>query len=95
MSADEESTSPDDAPEPVLVDHRALAPETLRALVEDFVTRDGTDYGESEVPVASRVRRVMTQLDRGEAVVTFDPASETVTLLPANDPRVSASKRRR
>lgn len=95
MSADERSASDGDAPEPVLVDHRALAPETLRGLVEDFVTRDGTDYGESEVPVDSRVRRVMAQLDRGEAVVSFDPATETVTLLPANDPRVSASKRRR
>ena len=96
MSGDDPRAPPDDEPqEPVLVDHRQLAPATLRALVEDFVTRDGTDYGENEVPLESRLKRVFAQLERGETVVSFDPASETVTLLSSRDPRVSAAKRRR
>lgn len=66
---------------PVLVDHRTLAPETLRALVEDFVTRDGTDYGESEVPLDRRVKNVLAQLESGRASVCYDPESGTVTVV--------------
>jgi len=74
----ESAGSPD---EPVLIDHRTLGPDTLRALVEDFVTRDGTDYGETEVPLERRVRNVLAQLDSGRASVSFDPESGTVTVV--------------
>jgi uncharacterized protein YheU (UPF0270 family) len=55
--------------------------ETLAALIEEFVTRDGTDYGASEVAVSSKVSQVREQLRRGEVLIVFDSASETVNLL--------------
>jgi uncharacterized protein YheU (UPF0270 family) len=75
------SVAPDEAP-PELVDvpMTQLAPDTLQALVESFVLREGTDYGEQEVPLATKVAQVLRQLQRGEAHIVFDPATESVDI---------------
>lgn len=54
--------------------------ETLGNLIEEFVTRDGTDYGETEIPLTTRVEQVRRQLRRGEAVVWFDETTESVSI---------------
>jgi hypothetical protein len=71
-----------EAPAPVEVPLAALAPETLSALIESFVAREGTDYGELERSFASKVVDVRRQLERGEARIEFDSASETVNIVP-------------
>lgn len=65
----------------MIVPWQQLAADTLLNLIEEFVTRDGTDYGEQEVSLAERVSRVREQLAREQVVIWFDPASESVTLL--------------
>ncbi|MFO1467305.1 MAG: YheU family protein [Steroidobacteraceae bacterium] len=64
--------------EPVEIPHRELSSEALRGVIESFVLREGTDYGEREFSLEQKVAHVLTQLDRGEAQVLFDPATETV-----------------
>jgi len=59
-----------------------LSPAALRALVEEFVTRDGTDYGAVERGLDAKVADVMRQIERGEVRIVFDPDSETTTLVP-------------
>jgi uncharacterized protein YheU (UPF0270 family) len=66
---------------PVLLDHASLAPDTLRSLVEDFVTRDGTDYGATEAPLERRVADVLAQLKSGKATISFDPDAGTTTIV--------------
>ena len=58
-----------------------LAPETLRAVIESFVLREGTDYGEHETPLEDKVAQVLIQLQRGEAHITFDPATDSVNVV--------------
>jgi len=58
-----------------------LEPDTLRAVIESFVLREGTDYGLHETSLEAKVAQVLMQLRRGEAHITFDPASESVTLV--------------
>lgn len=58
-----------------------LAADTLDRLLEEFVTRDGTDYGEREVPLAQKVEQVRTQLRRGLVLIVFDELSESVTIV--------------
>ena len=58
-----------------------LAPELLHAVVESFVLREGTDYGEKEVSLEAKVARVLAQLRKGEAKILFDPESESVTIM--------------
>ncbi|HEY4341007.1 MAG TPA: YheU family protein [Steroidobacteraceae bacterium] len=57
-----------------------LAPDTLQALIESFVLREGTDYGVEEVPLATKVGQVVRQLQRGEAQILFDPETESVDI---------------
>ena len=69
------------------VPYERLSESALRGLVEDFVTRDGTDYGETEVPLERKVAAVLRQLELGEACVVFDPASETASIVRRGLPR--------
>lgn len=73
----------DSEPKVTVVPHAALQPATLRSLIEEFVTRDTTDYGVRERTLDEKVADVMRQLDRGEAVVVFDADSGTVNIVPA------------
>ena len=57
-----------------------LAAATLQSLVESFVLREGTDYGVQEASLATKVAQVMRQLQRGEARIVFDPATESVDI---------------
>jgi uncharacterized protein len=59
------------------IPHTALAPETLRNLVEEFVTREGTDYGNHDYSLQDKVRHVLRQLERGNVVIIYDSKSET------------------
>jgi len=61
----------------------ALSPEALRGLAAEFVTRDGTDYGWRERSVEEKVRDVLRQLERGEAKIMFDPASNSANIVAA------------
>jgi uncharacterized protein YheU (UPF0270 family) len=58
-----------------------LGLDTLRAVVESFVLREGTDYGEHETSLETKVAQVLRQLRRGEAHLTFDPATESVNVV--------------
>jgi uncharacterized protein YheU (UPF0270 family) len=64
-----------------------IAAETLDALIEEFVTREGTEYGAADVPLARKVVQVRTQLQRGDVVIVFDELSESVNLLTKQDYR--------
>ena len=66
----------------VEVPTRALSRDALRALVEEFVTRDGTDYGAVERSLEAKVVDVLRQIDRGEVRIVFDPESETTSIVP-------------
>ena len=66
---------------PIRVAPDDLAPDTLRAVIESFVLREGTDYGEHETSLEDKVAQVLIQLRRGEAHVTFDPATESVNIV--------------
>jgi uncharacterized protein YheU (UPF0270 family) len=71
----------EEAREPVVVPHGELAPELLRAVIESFVLREGTDYGEREIALQDKVARVITQLQRGEAQILFDPDTDSVSIV--------------
>lgn len=68
----------------MLIPHTLLQAQTLTALIEDFVTRDGTDNGD-ETPLEVRVQRVRHALEKNEAVIVFDPESEQCQLALRRD----------
>jgi len=66
---------------PIRVVPDELEPDTLRAVIESFVLREGTDYGVHETSLEDKVAQVLIQLRRGEAHITFDPATESINVV--------------
>jgi len=64
----------------MIIPHTDIAPATLNALIEEFVTRDGTDYGDIETSVATKVQQVMNQLERKEVFIVYSEEYETCTI---------------
>lgn len=58
-----------------------LGDDILQAIIEEFILREGTDYGAREAEFASKVAQVHKQLASGEILITFDPKTENCTLL--------------
>jgi uncharacterized protein YheU (UPF0270 family) len=65
----------------VEVPYARLAPDVLRRLAEEFVTRDGTDYGAAEKTLDAKVSALRRQLESGEVVIVYDAQSETTNIL--------------
>lgn len=71
----------DQSPNPVVVPHTELSADALRGVVESFVLREGTEYGEKDFSLEQKVAHVMRQIERGEARIVFDLTSETVDVV--------------
>nr|WP_231874208.1 YheU family protein [Alcanivorax sp. NBRC 102024] len=65
----------------MIVPWKDLPPDTLTNLIEEFVTRDGTDYGDQEVATSTKVEQVRTQLKQQEAFIVFDEVTESVSVM--------------
>jgi uncharacterized protein YheU (UPF0270 family) len=63
------------------IPHTKLSPATLRAVVQEFVTRDGTDYSSVE----RRIENVLRQLESGQVELHFDDQSQTCNLVNADE----------
>ena len=68
-------------PQPIVIPHTELSAAALRSVVESFVLREGTDYGEREISLDQKVAQVLRQLERGEARIIFDAELETVDIV--------------
>ena len=65
---------------PIVIPPADLSARALQGVIESFVLREGTDYGERECSLEQKVAQVRAQLERGQARILFDPESNTVTL---------------
>ena len=68
----------------MIIPHYMLSPEVLHSVIEAFVTREGTDYGEHDIPLATKVFQVHKQLDEGAAVIVYDQETESYTMQPSH-----------
>jgi uncharacterized protein len=63
-----------------------LTPEALQGVIEEFISREGTEYGESEVSRDTKIRYVKKKLEHESAVLLFDDETETTNIFLADDP---------
>ncbi len=71
----------------VIVPAERLSPHALAGLIEEFVTRSGTDYGRREATLDEKSASVRRQLADGRARITYDTASQTCTIVLSDDVR--------
>jgi hypothetical protein len=75
---DEQEAAPETELEIPLDD---LSPDALLGVVDDFVLREGTEYGATEYTLEQKRKHVLTQLRSGQAKLMFDPRTESCTIL--------------
>ena len=66
----------------MIIPHEKLSPEALKGLIEEFVTRPGTDTGYTKKTLEENVDMVMKQLKLGDVVVVYDEDSQTANIVP-------------
>ncbi|ODS15739.1 MULTISPECIES: YheU family protein [Pseudoalteromonas] len=69
----------------MIIPFEQLDKDTLYNLIESYVLREGTDYGEQEFSIESKVAQVNQQLKSGEAMVFFSELHESVTIISKNE----------
>jgi len=69
----------------MIIPYEQLSSDALQGLIEEFITREGTDYGIEEISLSTKVEQVKNQLKRREVVVVFDEATESVSILSRRD----------
>lgn len=66
---------------PIRIPHQQLSTDTLDGLIEEFVTRNGTDL--TDAPRS--IEQVRKLLEQGKAVITFDEDEESCNILLRED----------
>jgi uncharacterized protein len=70
-----------------------LSSEALQGVVEEFVSREGTDYGEKEASPETKFMQVKSKLEKGLAVLVFDDQTETTNIFLADNPILKKIKK--
>lgn len=68
----------------MLIPYQDLDLDTLHNLIEYFILREGTDYGEQEISLPEKTEKVFQQLKEGTVVILYSELSESVTLIHKN-----------
>ncbi|GAB2926914.1 YheU family protein [Rheinheimera gaetbuli] len=66
----------------MIIPYTDIAEDTLNNLIEYYVLREGTDYGEQEMAMAEKVAMVQRQLKSGEVVIVYSELHESINLMP-------------
>ena len=65
----------------ILILPHQLTPEALIGVVDEYINREGTDYGHHDYTLSEKRRTVLTELERGTAVICFDPETESTSII--------------
>ena len=63
------------------IPHNQVPEQTLLAIIEEFISREGTDYGHKEYTLDEKVKKVKSQLLKGEIKLLFDSETSSCNLV--------------
>jgi len=75
----------------VIIPHTSVRSEVLRAVIEEFVTREGTDYGMTAFSLESKVAQVLKQLEERKVFLVFDAETESCDIVTKGSARYRAA----
>lgn len=70
---------------PIEIAPSQLSSDALNGIIENFILREGTDYGVVEVEFDKKKSQIQKQIDCGDVKIIYDQSTETVSLIMAND----------
>ncbi len=63
---------------------QSLTEDALNGVLEEYASREGTEYGWREYSLEEKVMQLRRQLERGEASIDYDPDTASIHLVPVN-----------
>jgi len=67
--------------EGIEVPYQDINPETLRNMIEEFVSRDGSDWGDTGGSMEDKIKQVLRQFESGKIKVVFDLTSQSANIV--------------
>jgi len=74
----------------MIIPYTELSADTLKGIIEEFVSREGTEYGVADVPMSAKIEQVKRQLERGDIVIVYDEPTDSCDLVSKNSSRYRA-----
>ena len=71
--------------EGVEIPYNQINPDTLHRMIQEFVTRDGADWGDAGGALEEKVKQVLKQLHIKKIKVVFDLTSQTANLVEVSN----------
>jgi uncharacterized protein YheU (UPF0270 family) len=69
----------------MIIPYHELSEEALQALIEDFVTRDGTDYGQDEMSMQEKATHLLALLKSGDVLISYNDDTQTCGLVARDE----------
>lgn len=66
----------------MIIPPTSMPEETLLAVLQEFINREGTDYGADELSLEEKVARLRPQVFSGKVLIVFDDTTQSVHLVP-------------
>ncbi|WP_448569417.1 YheU family protein [Thalassotalea ganghwensis] len=76
----------------MIIPYQSLASTTLENIIESYILREGTDYGELECSLDDKKAQLRHQIKQGEIVIVYSELHETINLLPKQQFNQSGSQ---
>jgi uncharacterized protein YheU (UPF0270 family) len=73
--------NPKENPQVLIIPLEKISEEALEGLINEFILREGTDYGQVEVSLEKKHEQIIKQLKSGRTLVVFDPVEESASLV--------------
>ena len=71
------------------IPYQQLSEDALNGLIEEFINREGTDYGAQEYSLSAKVSQILAQIKQGDILIAYDEESESCTLVSKGQYSVS------
>ncbi len=65
----------------LIIPPQKLDEATLQALLESYIGREGTDYGDQELSLEEKVAILRPQISSGQVLIVYDEESEGFSLM--------------
>ncbi|MEC7765402.1 MAG: YheU family protein [Pseudomonadota bacterium] len=64
------------------IPYTEISEEALKAIIQEYITREGTEYGIKEYSFEQKIEQIKQQLLKGDIKINFDDETQTCNLVP-------------
>lgn len=65
----------------IIIPYKEFQPEVLQAVLEEYISREGTDYGLYEYTLEQKLEQLLSKIKQGQAFICFDEETQSCTIL--------------